>query len=381
MKVEKLDIVRFAPKGQDSFYDAVIEKVNSYFKTNHISPYANAGMWVKTVAMLLLYFVPYLLMVIGLGANNAWVFFGCWFLMGWGMSGIGTAVMHDANHGTYSPNKKVNTFISYILEIIGGYTVNWKIQHNVLHHTYTNVMGLDEDIDTMGLLRLSPHQPLRWYHRYQHIYAWFFYMIMTLYWMTAKDYLGVTRYKKHGLLDAQNISLKQAIFRITIYKIFYYSYIIVLPILFSGMPWYFVVGGFLLMHFTSGLFLSCVFQPAHIMEDSPFALPIESEGKRHMENSWAIHEIANTTNFAPRNRILSWFVGGLNYQIEHHLFTGICHVHYRKIAPIVESTMRAFKLPYNVQPTFSKAILEHGRMLRKLGRNSELAKLEKETEN
>jgi linoleoyl-CoA desaturase len=326
-------------------------------------------MWVKTVIMLLLYFVPYILMVTGLGANSLWLFFGFWFLMGWGMSGIGTAVMHDANHGTYSPNKKVNNFISYILEIIGGYTVNWRIQHNVLHHTYTNVEGLDEDIDTMRLLRLSPRQPRKWYHKYQHVYAWFFYMIMTLYWMTAKDYLGIIRYKKHGLLIKENISLTRSILRITVYKLFYYSYIIVLPILFSGMPWYFVVAGFLLMHFTAGLFLSCVFQPAHIMETSHFALPVDKNGKRQMENSWAIHEVVNTTNFAPNNRMLSWFIGGLNFQIEHHLFTNICHVYYKKISPIVKSTMAAFGLPYHVQPTFLRALLEHAKMLKELGKS------------
>jgi linoleoyl-CoA desaturase len=371
MEVKKLNTVRFALKGTDSFYDAVISKVNNYFAANRISPYANTEMWIKTAAMLLLYFAPYVLMVTGFGANNPWLFFGCWFLMGWGMSGIGTAVMHDANHGTYSPNKKVNTFISYILEIIGGYTVNWKIQHNVLHHTYTNVAGLDEDIDTMGLIRLSPQQPKRWFHRYQHIYAWFFYTIMTLYWMTAKDYLGVVRYKKHELLAKHNLSLKQALLRISLYKVFYYSYIIVLPILFSGVAWYWVIAGFALMHCVAGLFLSCVFQPAHIMETSPFAAPVETNGKRQMENSWAIHEIVNTTNFAPHNRILSWFIGGLNFQIEHHLFTNVCHVHYKKIAPIVKSTMLAYGLPYHEEPTFSKALSEHAKMLKKLGKEQE----------
>lgn len=373
MKVQKLDIVRFASKGKDSFYDAIISKVNTYFETRNISPYANTEMWGKTAVMLSLYFIPYVLLVTGFAPGNAWVFFGLWFLMGWGMSGLGAAVMHDASHGTYSPDKRINHLVSYILEIIGGYTVNWRIQHNVLHHTYTNVMGLDEDIDTMGLLRLSPRQPRRWYHRYQYLYAWIFYMGMTLFWMTAKDYLAVVRYKKHDLLAAQHVLLKQAVFRITMYKLFYYGYILALPILFSGMPWHFVVAGFLLMHFTAGLFLSCIFQPAHIMEESPFELPVESEGKRKMENSWAIHEIVNTTDFAPGNRILSWFAGGLNFQIEHHLFPHVCHVHYKNLAPIVHSTMIDFGLPYHVQPTFFRAVLEHARMLKKLGAETGVA--------
>ncbi|MFI5192850.1 MAG: fatty acid desaturase family protein [Chitinophagales bacterium] len=368
MKVEKLDIVRFAPRGKDSFYEAVINKVAAYFEENDISPYANSAMWWKTGIMTSLYFVPYVLIVTGYAAGKLWLFPGLWFLMAIGMSGIGTAVMHDANHGTYSKDKKINNFIGHILEIIGGYTVTWRIQHNMLHHTYTNVAGLDEDIDSIILLRLSPRQKKYWFHRYQYLYAWFFYMIMTLFWMTAKDYLQVIQYRQHDLLVKQKLSLNQAIFQITLYKLFYYTYIIVLPILFSGMPWYDVLMGFLLMHFSSGLFLSCVFQPSHVMEASAFASPIQTDGRKQMEDSWAVHDLANTTDFAPRNRALSWFVGGLNYQIEHHLFTGVCHVHYHRLASIVRSTTAEFGLPYHVQPTFRRALLEHARMLKKLGR-------------
>jgi len=132
-----------------------------------------------------------------------------------------------------------------------------------------------------------------------------------------------------------------------------------------------VAAGFLLMHFTAGLFLSSIFQPAHIMETSPFAVPIDTDGTRRMENSWAVHQVINTTNFSPDSRILSWFIGGLNYQIEHHLFVNICRVHYKRISPIVKSAMVAFGLPYHVQPTFSRALLEHVKMLKKLGREYE----------
>lgn len=366
--MKKLNIVRFAPQGEDSFYESVISKVNAYFESNNISPYANTTMWIKTIFMFSLYFIPYFLMVFGAGAGSGWIFFLLWFLMGWGIVGIGTSVMHDANHGSYSPNKKINNFIGHILEVIGGYAVTWKIQHNVLHHTYTNVAGLDEDMDSIKLLRFSPRQPRYWIHRFQHIYAWFFYMMMTLFWMTAKDYLQVVRYKQHDLLIKQKVSLKEAVLRITLYKIGYYFYILLLPLLFSGMPWYYVLAGFLLMHCTAGLFLSCIFQPSHIVESSEFAMPVDTSGRREMESSWAIHEVANTTNFAPRNRLLTWFIGGLNFQIEHHLFSGICHVHYPKLAPIVKSATDAYGIPYHVQPTFFRALAAHVRMLKKLGR-------------
>jgi linoleoyl-CoA desaturase len=368
METEKLDIVRFASRGKHSFIEILTIKVKAYFTTHRISPYANAGMWLKTIIMLLLYFVPYLLIVTGMGATNRWVFMGLWFVMSWGMSGIGTAVMHDANHGAYSPKRKVNQFISHILEVIGGYTVTWKIQHNMLHHIYTNIAGLDEDIDSMILLRLSPRQKRYRFHRYQYLYAWFLYMMLTLFWMTIKDYLQVIRYKQHDLLIKQKVSLKQALLQITVFKLGYYAYILALPILFSGQPWYWVLAGFLLMHFWAGLFLSCVFQPSHVMEESAFSLPVNIDGIRYMEDSWAVHELANTTDFAPGNRFLSWFIGGLNYQIEHHLFTGVCHVHYKRIAPIVRATASEFGLPYHVQPTFLRALLAHARMLKILGK-------------
>ena len=368
MSEKILKTVRFAPKGENSFYEAAIKEVGDYFESNGISPYANGAMWIKTVLMLSLYIVPCVLIITGVTAGNLWLFFGAWFLMGWGMVGIGTSVMHDANHGTYSPNKKVNNAIGFILEIIGGYTVNWKIQHNVLHHTYTNIAGLDEDIDSIILLRFSPHQPRYWFHRYQHIYAWFFYMMMTLFWMTAKDFIQVFVYKKHNLLEKQKITFRKALSQITLFKIGYYAYIIALPILFSGMPWYYVILGFVLMHLTAGLFLSCIFQPSHIMATSKFAEPVETNEKRKMEDSWAIHEIANTTDFAQRNRFLTWFIGSLNFQIEHHLFTDVCHVHFRKLAPIVQRVTEAYGVPYHVEPSFRSALASHVRMLKQLGR-------------
>jgi len=367
MESSNIRTVSFAPPAKDSFMNEVVKKVNAYFRVNRISPYANAQMWIKTAVMLSLYFVPYVILVTGLAAGNTWLFFGLWLIMAVGMIGIGTSVMHDAHHGTYSANKKVNQFMGYILEAIGGYSVTWKIQHNELHHTYTNIAGLDDDIDSIKLLRFSPRQPRYWYHRYQYLYVWFFYMLMTLVWMTTKDYTQVIRYRQHDLLVKHKVSLKQALFRITLFKLFYYGYIIALPIIFSGMPWYYVIAGFFLMHFTAGLFLSCIFQPAHIVSSSEFALPAGTD-KRTMASSWAVHEIENTTDFAPRNKVLTWFVGGLNFQIEHHLFTGICHIHYPRLAPLVRSVAKRFGLAYHVEPTFLKALADHVRMLKKLGR-------------
>ena len=364
--IAKKQIVKFAPKGETNFYDLVRARVNDYFKVNNISPYSNSKMYVKTAAMLCMYFVPYLVIVTGLASVSLLLFYALWLLMGLGIVGIGCSVMHDSNHGAYAENKAVNHFLGSLLNILGGYSLNWKIQHNILHHTYTNIEGLDEDIDAGPVLRMSPDKQLRPFHRFQHLYAWLVYCIMNLYWITVKDYRMLLRYHKNGLLRKQNTTLRKAVTELSLLKVVYVAYILVLPLLFSGVPWYHVVGGFVAMHVVAGFSLACIFQPAHVVETSDYSSPSED---RKMENNWAVHQVLNTADFAPNNKLVCWFIGGLNFQIEHHLFPHICHVHYPHIAPIVQDTMEECGLPYQVMPTFRSALLAHGQMLRKLGQN------------
>jgi linoleoyl-CoA desaturase len=275
--------------------------------------------------------------------------------------------MHDSNHGAYSENKVVNQFLGSVLNILGGYSRNWRIQHNILHHTYTNLEGLDEDIDAGVLLRMTPNKPHHSFHRFQHLYAWFLYMIMNLFWVTVKDFRQLIRYEKTDMLRKEKVTLKKAVWELSLLKVVYVAYIIVLPLLFANVAWYHVILGFVLMHMMAGLGLACIFQPAHVMETSTFPEPTPA---RKMEDSWAVHQLLNTTNFCPGSKVTAWFIGGLNYQIEHHLFPQICHIHYPKISAIVAETAREYNLPYNVQKTFFHAILEHGRMLKVLGKSA-----------
>ncbi len=360
-----LQLVKFAPKSPDGFYDNVKARVNEYFSTTSISKQGNTGMYIKTAAMLSMYFIPYIFIVTGVFQHHLWIFYSLWLVMGFGIAGIGTSVMHDSNHEAYSNNKFVNSMLGGVLNILGGYSRNWRMQHNILHHTYTNVEGLDEDIEAGILLRMSPHKKRYSFHKYQHWYAWFLYGIMNIYWVTAKDYKGLVKYNKTGLLRKEKISFRRAITELSLYKVIYFGYVLVLPLLFSGVAWYHVVLGFVVMQMLAGLLLACIFQLAHVMETSEFPEPTE---QNRMENSWAVHQLLNTANFAPRNRILSWFIGGLNYQIEHHLFPQICHMHYPRLSVIVKEAAAEHNLPYNVQPTFRMALREHAMMLKKLGR-------------
>ncbi len=362
----KKQIVKFAPKGKDSFYDVVKERVNDYFESNNISPYSNTKMKIKTVAMVSMYFVPYLFIVTGMASMSLWLFYASWLIMGAGIVGIGTSVMHDSNHGAYADNKTVNSFLGGLLNIVGGYAPNWRIQHNILHHTYTNIGGLDEDVDTGLALRMTPTRQLKGYHKYQHIYAWGLYCLMNLYWVIAKDYVKLVAYDKNGLLGKEKLTLRKGIMELSLLKVFYIGYILVLPIMFANIGWGHIVGGFVAMHVVAGFSLACIFQPAHVVETSDYAAP---DDERRMENNWAVHQVMNTADFAPDNKFVSWFIGGLNFQIEHHLFPQICHVHYPQIAKIVAAVAAEHNIPYQVMPTFSSAIAAHAKMLKILGTN------------
>lgn len=364
MKEQKLSIVKFASKGKDNFHDAVKARVEEYFTSTNTSKLYNSKMVIKTIAMLSMYFVPYILIVSGVASFSTWFLYGLWILMGIGVAGIGTSVMHDSNHGAYSNNKVVNNALGGLLNFLGGYSRNWRIQHNILHHTYTNVDGLDEDIDAGILLRMSPNARHIKMHRYQHLYAWLLYGIMNIYWVTVKDYRNLLKYGKNGLIRKEKVSLRYALTELSIYKVIYFGYLIALPIILTDNAWYHVVGGFVVMQLVAGLLLACIFQLAHVMETSEFPTP--QDGNK-MNNSWAVHQLYNTTNFAPTNKLLSWYIGGLNYQIEHHLFPHICHIHYPQLSKIVAEVAAEHNVPYNVQPTFRKALKVHAQMLKQLG--------------
>lgn len=339
------------------------KRVNEYFKTNNVSRVANTEMVIKTIVMFGLYFIPYGFIISGLVLSPGWIFI--WVLiMSLGLAGIGLSVMHDANHGAYSNKKWVNNLLGYSLNLVGANAFNWKIQHNVLHHTYTNVHEEDEDISPRGILRLSPHSNWRWFHKYQFIYAWFLYGLMTIVWMVFKDFVRIIRYQQNGLARSNGANMVREWSILIFTKVVYVGYIFVIPFVFTPLSGWQILIGILTMHYIAGFMLAIIFQPAHVIEGTEYPLPNEHH---KMENTWAVHQLFTTTNFGNKSRWFSWYVGGLNFQIEHHLFPNICHVHYRKISGIVESTAYEFNLPYKSAITFADALLGHGRLLKQLG--------------
>jgi linoleoyl-CoA desaturase len=317
----------------------------------------------KTVLMLILFFAPILILNLGL-VTSLPALFGLFVLAGLGQAGIGMGIMHDANHGSYSKNRRVNKIMGYSMNLIGANANLWKVQHNVLHHTYTNVDDVDDDINVPFVLRISPHAKRYWWHRYQHFYAWFFYGLSTLAWTFSKDFVNVFRYGRMGLFNTRN-KLSLEFLKVLAWKLVYISYTLIIPLIVLPVNPLYVILGFVSMHFVTGLGLSIIFQTAHIMPSTEFPLP-DKQGR--IDNEWALHQMLTTSNFSPRSRIFTWLIGGLNYQIEHHLLPNICHIHYKKLSGIVSSTAAEFGIPYYSKRTFIAAVWDHLKMLKQLGK-------------
>lgn len=351
----------------DAFSKQLSQRVDEYLKNNDFTKHGNWRILLKVPFLFALFLVPYFLMIFGV-VENAWLWFLCSAIMGTGMAGIGLSIMHDANHGAFSRYTWLNKLMCFSLEVLGGNSMNWRIQHNILHHSFTNVQDMDEDIAPIGLLRFTPTAPHKRVHRFQVLYAWFFYGLMTFSWIVNKDFAQLRRFHKNGLLQSQHVTLRRALIQLLISKILYYSYILLVPfLLMDGLSWWQWFIGFFTMHFVSGSILAFVFQVAHVMPETEF-MTKDTYTEKNEDVSWARHQMMTTANFSNWNPMLTWYVGGLNYQIEHHLFPDISHVHYPKISKIVRKTAKEFGVQYNYHRTFGGAIWQHLRLLHQLGK-------------
>lgn len=349
--------ITFLNASSDPFYSELKKRVDHYFTSNNLSKNANATMIIKTIVLLLAYLGPYVLML-SLQPSTPVMIILC-IVMGFALAGVGMSVMHDSCHGSYSSNRRVNHILSYTMNLIGGNAFNWKIQHNVKHHTYTNIYGADEDIDSGDVIRLSPHSTHRWFHRYQHIYSWFLYVLGTMGWVTIKDFKQLMQYRREGIMK---FSFNRELIKLIITKLSYWGYMLFIPMLILDRPFWHVLIGFLIVQFVAGFIVTVVFQLAHIVEDLQHT---KKDGITKLKHSWAVHQVQTTANFSRKNPILNWYLGGLNFQIEHHLFPHICHVHYRQISEIVKKTVQDFNMKYKEFPNMTTAIGSHYRMLKK----------------
>lgn len=348
--------IRFVDRDKDKalFFATLRKRVDGYFRENKISKHYNSTMVIKTVILLSAYILPFIAILIF--APPFKIALLLWALMGLGLAGIGMSVMHDANHGAYSSSHKTNYWLGHTLNLLGGSVFNWKMQHNVMHHTYTNIVHYDDDIADKLILKLNPHSEPKWYHRLQAAYAFLFYGIVTLYWAVLKDFVQFRKYARQGVNTCSKKENKIIFLKIVLTKVCFWTMIFVVPVFVAGIPFYQVLLGFLLMEFLAGVVLTVIFQLAHSVEGTTHPLPSDN---LTIENNWAVHQMNTTVNFSRKSKWISWYVGGLNFQVEHHLFPNICHVHYPAISEIVKSTAEEFGVPYLENETFAIAVRSH----------------------
>ena len=359
--------VTFPRTDKAKFFRTLNKKINTYFKEKKLKKTGNWKLYNKAIIMFCIYLVPFISILIF--SFPFWLQAILTIITGIGMAGVGMNVMHDANHESFSSKKWVNKLMGSSMYLLAGNVYNWKVQHNVLHHTYTNIPGHDEDMDAGRIIRFSKSAPWYKFHRFQKYYSFVLYGLLTINWAITTDFKQMYSYTKRKLSYGEFPNPKMEWTKLIITKIAYYFIWIVLPML-LGIVWWKTLLIFFIMHYTAGIILSIIFQLAHIVPATEMPTPQE-DGK--MENTWAVHQLYTTANFAPKSKFVFWYTGGLNHQVEHHIFPHISHIHYKEIAKIVRETAKEFKLPYNEYKTMWNALIEHVQQLKELGKNPAIA--------
>jgi linoleoyl-CoA desaturase len=344
----------------DRFYAELRRRVDRYFAGSALSRRDRPQMYLKTAVLIGWLAASYTLLVF---------FVATWWLavplavsLGLAMAAMGFNVMHDGGHRSYSARRWVNSLMAMTSDLLGGSSYVWARKHNSIHHSYANITDYDDDINIGLLGRLSPHQRRLPFHRLQQYYLWLLYGLLPVKWLLFDDFHNVIvgRIGGHKLARPRGWDLVTFIGG----KAFALTITFVVPMLFY--PVWVVLAFYGIVSFVLGVVLSVVFQLAHCVEEAAFPLPESDTGR--MATHWAVHQVQTTVDFARGNRFLSWFVGGLNYQIEHHLFPQICHVHYPELAAVVEGTCQEFGVRYQTHASFFAAVASHFRWLRRMGR-------------
>ena len=337
------------------FHAALHRRVEEHFARSGVGPGPTPEMWRKTLIIVAWFAASYGLLVFW--ASGPWQALACSVSLGLAVAGIGFNIQHDGGHGGYSARRGLNTAMAIGLDLIGGSSYVWRWKHNIFHHSHPNVDGLDADVNVQPFCRLTPSQRRRWGHRFQHVYAWLLYSLMAVKWQFIDDFkdvitgrIGSQRFPRPRGLDLLWLLAGKAVFL---------GWALGLPLLLHP------VRSVLLCHaaasITLSLVLSVTFQLAHAVEGA------SAPGLDGARTEWAAHQVRTAADFAPGSAALTWYLGGLNYQVEHHLFPRVCHVHLKALAPIVQATCAEHGVPYRVHPTARAALASHARWLHRLG--------------
>lgn len=345
---------------QSFFFKVVKEKTDRYFAENKLHVAGNGRLYIKSIIQILSALTLYVVLVFF--TPPTWIAIVLCAILGFNLAVIGFNVMHEGGHQSFSKYRWLNSLSAYFLNVLGGNAYFWKVKHNVNHHTYTNIEGLDSDIDVRPFMRLHENQPRHWFHRFQHIYWVILYGISYVAWVFYEDFLKYFTRRIAAHMPPEKFTLREHLIFWTT-KILYVGAYLVLPIVMLG--WANVLIGFGIITFVCGVTTSVVFQLAHAVEETSFPLPEKESNSISQE--WAVHQVNTTSNFATRNKVFFWLLGGLNFQIEHHLFPRISHIHYPQISKFVKETCEEYNIIYHEHPSMFRAFTSHILHLRRLG--------------
>jgi linoleoyl-CoA desaturase len=364
----KADPAKVKFSGSDRFIRELRRRVDAYFERTGKSRRDCPQMYFKTTTILAWFISAYLLLLFV--ATSWWTIVPLAVILGLSIAAIGFNIQHDGGHRAYSDHQWVNKIMALTLDLMGGSSYLWDWKHNSIHHTYPNVEGHDDDINLGFLGRLSPQQRRLKFHRFQGIYLWLLYGFMAIKWHLIDDFYQVSigRIGNHKIPRPKGKDLAVFIAGKVAFSLLAFG----IPMMLH--PWWAVLFVYVTAAFVSGVVLSVVFQLAHCVGEADFPVPLAvADGAERIQTDWAVHQVQTTVDFARGNRILCWFLGGLNFQIEHHLFHKICHVHYPALSKLVEETCKEFGLKYAEHKTFFSAINSHFRWLVEMGRPAVLA--------
>lgn len=338
----------------DPFYKELQQDVKYYFSRKGESVKANSAMWARVAFMLCGLVSVYLVILSGILSKPSSLL--CCFLLGFFVAGTGCNVAHDALHGTLSKKKWVNQCFGFSMDLLGSNSYLWKINHNN-HHRFTNIAGLDGDIRENALIRFSPLHPDKKAYRFQLLSLFFVYGSFLLLTVYSFNFIHMFRRKPQPNMPARHPA--KEIIRLVIFKSLYVFVWIIIPLGLMPVTAGEFILGYLCMNFTAGYLLAFNFMAPHNFEETLY------KGMHNDQpESWAAHQLHTTANFRTRNKLLQFFIGGLNYQIEHHLFPQICSIHYPGISGIVKKAALRHGLPYYEKQSFWQIITSHFKRLK-----------------
>lgn len=357
-KYEVVKPIKFGTEGKE-FGEDVKRRVAAYFSDNNIGTKANGLMIFKSLLLIALFITSYYMAVFADIRPLFKLFFAISF--GSSMAFLAFNIGHDASHNAYAKNNRVNSILAYTMNLCGINQYIWNIKHNLSHHSFTNIPHADMDNENVGVARITRFHKWKPVFKYQYLYLPFLWPFFGMFLIFVKDFqlfamtrMGNSQYESHPIREWVILIVS---------KLIVVTYIFVIPLMVIDLPYWQILLGILVLFMCMGTLLTTIFLFVHLIENTPFPEE-DKEGK--IKDHWMLHQLKVTTDYSPFNPILTFFSGGLNQHVAHHMFPNYCHVHYGAITKIIQQTAKEHGYEYRYQSHW-KAFKSHIRFLKKMG--------------